>query len=160
MKEKKLIKNIISMLIYQIIAIISGFIIPKAIIQNYGSSVNGLITSISQFIAYIYIVESGVGTLIRFLLYKPIARNNKEEIERILKSAQNFLKQILYLYIIYVMILCMFYPKVVSNNFDAYFTVLLVIVIAISRFAEYFMSMEYNLYLQANQQKYIIAVCR
>ncbi len=158
MRGKKLLKNISFTLIYQIIAIISGFIVPKAIISHYGSSVNGLISSIAQFLAYIYIVEGGVSAIIKYLLYKPIAENNKNEIEKILKSTQNFFKHILYIYIIYVGILCVIYPKIVANNFETYFTISLIIIIAISRFSEYFMAMEYNLYLQANQQNYIIAI--
>ena len=54
MRGKKLIKNIAFTLIYQTIAIVVGFIIPKAIIHNYGSDVNGLINSIAQFLAYIF----------------------------------------------------------------------------------------------------------
>lgn len=54
MRGKKLIKNIAFTLIYQIIAIVVGVIIPKAIIHNYGSDVNGLINSIAQFLAYIF----------------------------------------------------------------------------------------------------------
>ena len=79
MRGKKLLKNITFTLLYQIIAIASGFIIPKAIISHYGSSVNGLISSIAQFLAYIYIVEGGVSAIIKYLLYKPIAENNKNE---------------------------------------------------------------------------------
>ena len=157
MRRKNLIKNILFTLFYQIIAIISGFIIPKAIIQSYGSSVNGLVSSIGQFLAYIYIAEGGVGVIIKFLLYKPIAENDKNKIEKIMKSAQKFLFQILIIFIIYVIFLCVFYPKIVSNSFETYFTITLIIVIAINRFSEYFMAMEYDLYLQAKQQNYILS---
>ena len=88
MRGKKLIKNITFTLIYQIIAIVVGFIIPKAIIHNYGSDVNGLINSIAQFLAYIYLAEGGVNAVIKYLLYKPIAEENKEKIEKILKSTR------------------------------------------------------------------------
>mgnify|MGYP004586472735 CR=1 FL=1 len=158
MRGKKLLKNILLALVYQTIAISSGFIIPKAIIKTYGSSINGLVSSITQFLAYIYLAEGGVSVVIKYLLYKPIAENNKNEIEKILKSAKKFLKHILYIYIIYVLLLCVIYPQIVSKNFETYFTITLVIVIAISRFAEYFMAMEYNLFLQAKQQIYIISI--
>ena len=157
MRGKKLLKNITFTLLYQIIAIASGFIIPKAIISHYGSSVNGLISSIAQFLAYIYIVEGGVSAIIKYLLYKPIAENNKNEIEKILKSAQKFLRHILYIYIAYVAILCIVYPQIVAESFDKHFTIILLIIIAISRFSEYFMAMEYNLFIQSNQESYVLA---
>lgn len=77
MRSKKAIKNIIFSLTLQIITIICGFIVPKLIISSYGSDVNGLITSISQFLAYITLLEAGFGPVIRSTLYKPIANNNK-----------------------------------------------------------------------------------
>lgn len=44
-REKRVLKNIGLILIYQIVAIICGFIVPRVIIQEYGSSVNGLVNS-------------------------------------------------------------------------------------------------------------------
>lgn len=157
-KKGKLTINIITTLLYQIISIICGFVIPKLIIQEYGSSINGLVSSILQFLAYIYLVEGGIGAVIRSLLYKPIAKNNKQGVQRILKSAKKIFNQILSAYIIYVVILCVIYPVIVIKNFEIYFTIGLIIAIAISRFSEYFTCMEYDLFLQANQQKYVISI--
>ena len=158
MRENKLLKNISFTFLYQIIAIVSGFIIPKAIMQNYGSNVNGLVSSITQFLAYIYLAEGGISVVIKYLLYKPIAKRDKNEIERILKSSQKFLRHILYIYMVYVGILCIIYPQIVAENFDKHFTIVLLIIIAISRYSEYFMAMEYNLFIQSNQEGYLLAI--
>lgn len=157
-REKRVLKNIGLILIYQIVAIICGFIVPRVIIQEYGSSVNGLVNSILQFIGYIYLAEGGIGLAIKSLMYKPIAEKNKKEIAKILKTAKRFWRQILWVYIIYVMALCIIYPKIVAGSFERFFTIALIIAIAINRFSEYFMCMEYELYLQANQERYIIAL--
>lgn len=42
----------------QITILICGFVVPKLIITNFGSNVNGLISSITQFLAYISLLES------------------------------------------------------------------------------------------------------
>ena len=158
MKNKKLIKNIIISLLQQVVTIICGFIVPKAIIEAYGSSTNGLINSITQFLTYIVIVEAGVGAVVKSLLYKPIAKKNKNDIERILKSAQKFFRTIALIFFVYIIVLCIIYPKIVSNDFDMNFTRVLIVIIAISSFVEYFTGMIYTLYLQANQQKYVISI--
>lgn len=62
MRGKIAIKNIYTSLMSQIITIICGFIVPKLIIENFGSSVNGLVNSITQFLAYITLLESGFRT--------------------------------------------------------------------------------------------------
>ena len=42
MRGKKLLKNITLSIAVQIITAICGFIIPKLIIEQYGSAINGL----------------------------------------------------------------------------------------------------------------------
>lgn len=58
MRSKKAILNIITSLLLQVVVLICGFIVPKLIITNFGSNVNGLISSITQFLAYISLLES------------------------------------------------------------------------------------------------------
>lgn len=58
MRSRKALKNILSSLFLQFITMICGLILPRAIIGKYGSNVNGLITSITQFLTYITLLES------------------------------------------------------------------------------------------------------
>ena len=72
----KLMKNTISSFVFQITTIICGFILPRLILQQYGSEVNGLINSLNQFLGVISFLELGVGAVIQSALYKPLAQNN------------------------------------------------------------------------------------
>lgn len=155
MRSKKAVVNIISSLLLQFATLICGFIVPRLIIKNFGSNVNGLVTSITQFLAYISLLESGFGPVVKSILYKPIANKNKEEIEKILKASEKFFRIISYIFIVYIIILCFALPMVVSNEFNVGFTLSLVIIISISTFAEYYFGMTYKLYLQAEQKTYI-----
>lgn len=158
MRSKKVLYNIGFSLILQIISIICGFVIPKLIITTYGSNVNGLISSITQFLAYITFLEAGFGPVIKSCLYKPISNKNKNEIERILKTSQNIFRKISYIFIIYILILCIILPIILSNNFDKLYTLSLIIIISISTFFEYYFGMTYKLFLQAKQDNYIISI--
>lgn len=158
MRSKKAIVNVISSLMLQLVTIICGFIVPRLIIQNFGSNVNGLISSITQFLAYITLLESGFGPVVKSILYKPIAKKDKEEIKQILKSTEKFFKKISYIFAFYIIILCFAYPIIIGNQFDTIFTVSLVVIISISTFAEYYFGMTYKLYLQAEQKTYITSI--
>ena len=157
MRSKKAIKNIISSLLQQIITIICGLILPRTIIGTYGSNVNGLVSSITQFLAYITLLEAGIGPVVKSVLYKPIANKDNEQVEKILKAAQKFFNVIAYIFIVYLLILCFVYPMLVNTEFGIGYTVSLILIISISTFAEYFLGMVYKLYLQANQKTYITA---
>lgn len=157
MRSKKAIKNIVSSLFQQLVVVICGLILPRAIIRNFGSNVNGLISSITQFLSYITLLEAGIGPVIKSVLYKPIANKDKNQIEKILKSAQKFFNVISYIFIGYLIILCFVYPTLVNAEFSKGYTISLLIIISISTFAEYFFGMVYKLYLQAEQKTYITA---
>lgn len=158
MRSKSVILNILTNLILQFITIIYGFIVPKIIISNYGSNVNGLISSITQFLAYITLLESGFGPVVKSLLYKPIAKKNKEEIENILKTSEKFFRKIAIIFILYIIILCFVYPMINTLKFDYLYTISLIIIISISTFCEYYFGMTYKLYLQSEQKTYIISI--
>ena len=160
MRSKKVIINIISSLALQIVTIICGFIAPRLIIKNFGSNVNGLVTSITQFLAYITLLESGFGPVVKSILYKPIANKNKTEIEEILKASEKFFRSISYIFLGYIAVLCVILPMIVSDEFSNLFTLSLVVIISISTFAEYYFGMTYRLYLQAEQKTYIISVIK
>ena len=158
MRSKKAIINIISSLALQLATVICGFIVPRLIIQSFGSNVNGLVTSITQFLAYITLLESGFGPVVKSILYKPIANHDKSKIEEILKASEKFFRTISYIFILYIIVLCVILPFVLSNEFNKVYTLSLVLIISISTFAEYYFGMTYRLYLQAEQKTYVISI--
>ena len=74
--KKKLSYNILFSLLLQIVAVINSFITSKITINYFGSEINGLVSSINQFLNYISLLEGGVGTVIMAQLYKPIYEND------------------------------------------------------------------------------------
>ncbi len=158
MRSKKAVYNVITNLLLQEIVIIYGFIVPKIVINKFGSDVNGLISSITQFLAYVTLLESGFGPVVKSVLYKPIANKDNKSIASILKSSEKFFRIISIIFIIYIIGLCFFYPLIINNNFDNMFTISLIIIISISTFAEYYFGMTYRLFLQADQKTYIISI--
>ena len=158
MRSKKAIYNIGTNIILQLLTIAYGFVVPLIIINNFGSDVNGLVSSITQFLAYIALLESGFGPVVKSALYKPIANKDKKTIANILKTTEKFFRNIAYIFLGYIALLCIFYPLIVSNNFSYIYTISLIVIIAISTFAEYYFGMTYRLFLQAKQKTYIISV--
>ena len=158
MRSKRAKLNILLSVILQVVTIICGFIVPKLIINSFGSSVNGLVASITQFLTYITLLDAGFGPVVKSILYKPIANKDKVTIENILKTSEKFFRKIAIIFIVYILVLCVVMPIVVSIDFDSIFTISLVVIIAISTFSEYYFGMTYRLYLQAEQKTYIISL--
>lgn len=146
--------NISSNLVLQVVIIISGFIMPKLLISSFGSDVYGLVASITQFLSLIMLLEAGIGPVIKAKLYKYIANDDKNKILLTLKDADKFFKRIGYIFIVYVIILCILYPFM-NDEFNSSFSIGLIIIMAVSTLFEYFFGIVYNLYLQADKKYYV-----
>lgn len=157
MRSKNAIKNIITSLILQVVTVIFGFIIPKMIIENYGSNVNGLISSITQFLAYITLLESGIGPVIKSQLYKPISQKDNSQIVNILYASKKFFNRIALIFVTYIAFLCLFYPTFVPE-FGGLYTASLIVIIGISSFSQYYFGITYEIFLEANQKGYIATI--
>lgn len=154
-RKKKLLLNTGTALLYQVVTLICGFVLPKFIIPYFGSAVNGLISSITQFLTIITLCECGVGAVVQSALYKPLAQRDDEAISRIIISANRFFGGIIRLLIGYVAVLCIVYPIIVREEFSFVYTASLIGVLALSFFAQHFLYLTYRLLLNADQASFI-----
>ena len=154
-RKKKLIYNTATSLLYQVVGILSGFILPRMFLAFYGSAVNGVVSSISQFLGFISLCECGVGAVVQSALYKPLAENDSEAYSRIYRSSERFFRKIAWILVGYTGLLMVLFPYLTADNFDYFYTLILVFVISISSFAQYYFGMTYRLFLSADQLGFI-----
>ena len=95
MRKKKALINSAFSILLEIITMISGLILPRLIIRIYGSEVNGLISSITSFIGYITLLQSGVGTVAKAALYKPLADKDHDKLLGMIENEHQALVEIL-----------------------------------------------------------------
>ena len=131
--------------------IVYGFILPRLFLEYYGSAVNGLVSSIAQFLGFVALAECGVGAVVQSALYKPLAQKDSIELSRIVTSAEHFFRNIAKLLLAYTAVLVFIFPNIISGNFDFLYTASLVIIIAISSFAQYYFGITYRLLLTSDQ---------
>lgn len=154
-RRKKLLYNTIVSFLHQIITLGCGFILPRFFLQFYGSEINGLVSSITQFLGFISLAECGVGAVVQSTLYKPLAERDEVEISKIIVSAEHFFRKVALVLLGYSLILMVIYPVITLGSFNYFYTTSLIFVIAISTFAEYFFSITYKLLLNADQLSFI-----
>jgi len=155
MRKKLLAFNTVSALIKQIVYVVCGFILPRYILEFFGSEVNGLVSSITQFLGFIAFLEMGIGPVIQSNLYKPLADKNKNEISKIVASSEKFFRRIAFIFIVYIIVLAFVFPSISNREADTWYTVSLIFIIAISTFAQYYFGITYQLLLNADQRAYI-----
>ncbi len=154
-RSKKLALNTVTSLSLQVITVICGFILPRLIIGSFGSDVNGLVNSVSQFLGVITLLDLGVGAVVQSSLYKPLSEQDNETISKIYVSAHRFFKRLATILIAYVGVLLFVYPLIVNNEFGFLFTAALIGAISINSFFQYYFGIVNSLLLSADQKGYI-----
>ena len=151
----RLAKNTGSSLLNQVITVICGFILPRFILMYYGSEVNGLISSITQFLGFIALLDLGVGAVVQSAYYKPLYDQDNKTISLIFYASKRFFRIVASILVIYVIALCFIYPGIANSTFDRFYIIALIIIISISSFAQYYFAVPNQLLLNADQRLYV-----
>lgn len=154
-RKEKLRKTAITSLLRLTVNTISGLILPRLFIENYGSEVNGLVNSIAQFLSYISLLEFGLCSVISSSLYGPLAKNNIDEISKIVVSSEKFFRKIAYILISYCFLLMLIYPFFIGKQFGYIFVASLIFALSINSFAQYYFGITWTILLNADQKAYI-----
>lgn len=153
--KRKLYLNTVTSLLMQVTTIICGFILPRLLLDNFGSEVNGLTQSITQFLGIITFMELGVGQVIQSALYKPLSQGNVEWTSRIIKSGTRYFRKIAYGLLLYVLILLVAFPYITGYQFDWLYTAVLILAISVDAFSRFYFGMIDKILLSADQKGYV-----
>lgn len=155
MRKKKLFLNTFFSWIYQVLAIVSSLILPRIYLAFYGSEMNGLVQSITQFLSIISFMQLGMGAVVQASLYKPLVNGENKEISKIIASANKFFKKIGLILIVYSIVLIFVYPQFTNNVFQYQDVMFLILAISLNLFAQYYFGLVDILLLVADQKGYI-----
>lgn len=133
-----------------------GLILPRLILSFFGSDVNGLSSSITQFLGFVSLLEGGLGAVVLAELYRPIEEQDESKIKSILESCQSFFNRITVAFIVYTVMLAIIYPLFITRQFSFAYTSSLVLILSMTTLSQYLFSITYKLYLQATQKLYIV----
>ncbi len=154
-RGEKAVYNVAASILSQIVATISGFVLPHLIMQNFGSAYNGITSSVTQFLSVVALLRGGIGGATRVALYKALANKNMDEVSSVIKATEKFMRKIAMVFLGFILALSCLYPFLVKDEFSWLFTASLVLIISISTFIQYFFGITYQFLLQADQRQYI-----
>ena len=158
-RTKKFFFNTVTTATLQVVTMVCGFILPKVMLSIYGSEINGLVSSITQFVSSLTIVEAGLSGAIVYSLYKPLAINDYMGINRIASAAKKFYYRTGYLFLGLVLGGALVYPLFIKTNLLSNFEIgILFLALGANGFLEFFTLAKYRALLTADQKTYVISL--
>lgn len=149
-------KNLITGLLYQVVNTALALILPHLFITSFGSETNGLLSSVGQLFVYLGLLEAGVGTATVQALYKPIAEQDKNEINAILSATKKYYIKTGVLYSVALLLLCLVYPFLIDSQLSASTIRQVIILQGAGQIVSFFVQAKYALLLTAEGKSYIL----
>lgn len=158
-RTRKFVVNSVATAIHQIALLLSGLVIPRVMLSYYGSEINGLVSSISQFIKYFGLVEAGLSAAATYALYRPLAEGNSRAISGIVAAARKLYMESGWLFVGLTFGLALFYPQLVRpSGLTMFGTVLLIVSLGIGGALDFFTLAKYRVLLTADQRVYVVSL--
>ena len=158
MRGRQAMKNVTANLLLQLVTAASGLILPRFYLLAYGSAMNGMVSSVGQFMSYLMLVEAGVGSATAVALYGPLSRKAEGEVNSILTAAREFYRRSGILYFLLVVGLTFGYPYLVEGQVPAGTTRAIIMILSFSNLVDYFFLGKYRVLLNADQHGYIVTL--
>lgn len=154
-RGKKAFYNSVSNILLQVVTLVCSFILPRLILSHFGSSYNGITTSVTQFMSVIALLRSGIGGATRASLYKPLAEKNTDQISATVLATEKFMRKVSMIFAAFILVFSVSYPLLVRGEFEWLFSATLVLIISISTFVQNYFGLTYQILLDADQRKYV-----
>ena len=163
-RSLRFVQNTLSTVVYQLTAMVMGFVTPRLMMLYYGSEVNGLIVSVTDFLTYFKMVEAGLAAAAYAALYKPLADQDDLAISRIVSAARRFYNVAGWCFMGLTIVFSFLYPLFVpvheaDGGLMSYLsTVCLILAMGVSGALEFFTMSRYRVLLTADQKTYVVSL--
>lgn len=155
-KDNRIKYNLLSGVFYQVILIAMGFVLPRLYLDNFGSEVNGVLSTIKQIFVYMLLLESGVGLATTQALYKPVAEKNRHKVSAVISATNNYYIKIGFIYAAIVLAIAVVYAYIIPTSIDSGVIFGIIVLTALPNLFSFFVQAKYRILLEVDGRKYII----
>ena len=152
----KSLKNLAYSALGEGVAVACGLLLPRLWAVSYGSEVNGLLSSLTQFLVYLYLFEAGVGAATMQALYKPVALQDWNQINRVLSATNIYYRKTGFYYLGGILLLSIVYPFVVDSYLAYWVIVGAVFFSGIGNAVNFWFKGKYTYLLQTDGKLYVL----
>ena len=137
LRVQQALKNLICNVLLQVVTAISGLILPRLYLQIYGSALNGMVSSATQFMSYLSLVEAGISAASIVGLYTPLSQKDQTAVNEILSATKQFYTRTGIAYALLVFILAAIYPYLVNGQVDYSVSRWIILILSASNLVDY-----------------------
>ena len=163
-RTARFVQNTLSTALYQLTAMVMGLLRPRLMILYYGSEINGLIVSVTEFLTYFKMLEAGLAASVNVALYEPLARRDHQAVSGIASAARLFYNAAGWMFTGLTVAFTIAYPFFVPvrdlNGLPVSHLSVMVLILAmgLSGMLEFFTMARYRVLIAADQRTYVVSL--
>ena len=155
-KDSRIKHNLISSLVYQVVLISLSFLLPRLYLENFGSEVNGVLSTIKQIFMYLILLEAGVGLATTQALYKRIGEKDYKSASEVLSATHSYYIRTGIIYFAIVLVIAVVYSYVIPNSIDNNVVFVIILLTALPALFSYFVQAKYRILMEVDGRRYVI----
>ena len=144
--------NVITSFLGRVVALLGGLIVQRYILLAFGSTYNGLTSLINQVLAYLVLLEAGIGTASVQAFYKPLSDENWDGVGSILKATDLSYRRSSLLLLAFLIGGALLIPLSATGEIDYIIAVLMTMLAGCTSFVTYRFSGKYTALLTAERK--------
>lgn len=154
--RQKIKRNLVSGIVYQVVLISLSFLLPRLYLENFGSEVNGVLSTIKQIFTYMCLLEAGVGLATTQALYKLAATGDREGANAVLSATNIYYFRTGVIYSVIVLVIAAVYSFVIPTGINSGVVFTIIILNAVPSLFSYFVQAKYRILMEVDGRKYVI----
>lgn len=147
--------NVMTSFLGRVAALLSGLVVQRYILLTFGSTYNGLTSLINQVLAYLLLLEAGIGTASVQAFYKPLSEGDWNRVGGILKATDLSYRKSSFLLLAFLVGGAFLIPLSAAGEIDYVVAVLMTMLAGGASFVTYCFSAKYTALLTAERKLYI-----
>lgn len=137
--------------------IVCNMIYTNYMLKQYGSTVNGLISTLTQFISLFAVLEGGITTAATVAVYKPVILKDYVTLNNILTTARKYFRNISVCVLLLGLLTGTIYIKYIDTPYS-YAETFLLLVISLFVMVVTLLTAKYNILLQGSNKGYLLYI--
>lgn len=155
MRVNNSLKNIVSGIILQFVAIGLNIISRKIFLDFMGVEILGVHGVLTNIISMLGLVEMGIGIAISYSLYKPLSENDQDQVKTIIRLYAKFYKYVALTVLVIGLLILPFMGSVIESSYSSSYIRLIFLILLVDTMMSYFLAYRRTL-LIADQKASIL----
>lgn len=145
-------------LLYEVILILFGLIVPRLIIETYGSEVNGLTSTVTHILSILNLLQAGAVGASIFQMFKPVAEKDYYQVSKVIEASKRYFKKIGTIFLILVIVITPFVSFGVKSELALWEKAFAFIILGLNGAFYFFFTSWFDILFSSHQKRFVMSV--